>query len=318
MRKILLAFTSLLLICAFAVGTALAKPLMDRNNATEQKLEEQFKQLSRGTKWQQKEKIDLQFNAYHTQGMTKIGDLYYMSSVEIIEKTVKYDKPKDGYDRTPGKGVGHLFVFDKQGKLLNDIRLGEGNMYHPGGIAFDGKSIWVPVAEYRPNSRSIVYKINPKNMKAEEVFRFDDHLGGIVRDEKSGKLTGVSWGSRKFFQWNDEYKLTSEIENPSHFIDYQDCEGLKNNQMICSGISELPNPSAVNSKPYELGGLALLDSKTFNIKHEVPVTELSPQGHVITRNPVFLENAGNELRLYAVPDDDNATLLVYETTNLKK
>ncbi|MFC3882117.1 DUF6454 family protein [Bacillus songklensis] len=49
-------------------------------------------------------------NTYHPQGMTKIGDLYYMSSVEIIEKPVKYDQPKDGYDRTPGKGIGHLIL----------------------------------------------------------------------------------------------------------------------------------------------------------------------------------------------------------------
>ena len=83
--------------------------------------------------------------------------------------------------------------------------------------------------------------------------------------------------------------------------------------MICSGVSSLPTISTSN---YELGGLALLDLKTLNTIHEVPVTEFSPQGHVITRNPVFLQKAGQELRLYAVPDDDDASLLVYETTNL--
>ena len=35
-------------------------------------------------------------------------------------------------------------------------------MYHPGGIDYDGRHIWVSVAEYRPNSRSIVYRIDPE------------------------------------------------------------------------------------------------------------------------------------------------------------
>ena len=52
--------------------------------------------------------------------MTKIGDLYYMSSVEITENPVKYDQPHDGFDRSPGKGIGHLFVFNHEGKLLKD------------------------------------------------------------------------------------------------------------------------------------------------------------------------------------------------------
>ena len=106
-----------------------------------------------------------------------------MSSVEIIEGTTKYEQPVDGYDRTPGKGKGHLFVFNDQGELLKDIELGEGNMYHPGGIDYDGKYIWVPVAEYRPNSDSIIYKVNPETMETEEAFRVNDHIGGIVKDD---------------------------------------------------------------------------------------------------------------------------------------
>jgi hypothetical protein len=85
--------------------------------------------------------------------------------------------------------------------------------------------------------------------------------------------------------------------------------------MVCSGIAELPNPAADNSK-YELGGLALINLKNNETIHEVPVTDLSPQGHVSTRNPVFLEKAGEEILMYAVPDDDDASLLIYQTTNL--
>jgi hypothetical protein len=325
MRKTTLTALAILLfstgLTAFAASNsagskALAMSQTYKADTEGKKLTAQFQNLTRDTKWQQKEKIDLQFNNYHSQGMVRIGDLFYLSSVELIEKPVKYDHPQGGYDRTPGKGIGHLFVFDKQGKLVKDIRLGEGNIYHPGGIDFDGKNIWVPVAEYRPNSQSIIYKVDPKTMKAEEAFRVHDHIGGLVRDGQNGKLIGISWGSRKFYEWNEKGQQLLVKENPSYFIDYQDCHYVGQGKMICSGISELPNPASGNSTPYELGGLALLDMKTLNMIHEVPLTEFSPQGHVITRNPVFLEQAGQELRLYAVPDDDHGSLLVYETSNL--
>ncbi|GGE13959.1 hypothetical protein GCM10011571_14260 [Marinithermofilum abyssi] len=147
MRKIVSIVAAILVIATLSTTIVLAQS--DNATSEAQGLSDRFQQLSRDTKWVQEDKIPLQFDVYYPQGMTKIGDLYYMSSVEILEKPVKYEQPQNGYDRTPGKGIGHLFVFDKQGKLVKDIRLGEGDIYHPGGIAFDGKSIWVPVAEPR-------------------------------------------------------------------------------------------------------------------------------------------------------------------------
>ncbi|MBP1964151.1 DUF6454 family protein [Paenibacillus aceris] len=279
-----------------------------------QKLIAQFRKLTRSTKWELTDKIDLQFNNYHAQGIVRIGKHFYLSSVELIEVPVKYDEPSHGHDRTPGMGVGHLFVFDDQGELVHDTPLGEGNIYHPGGIDYDGNHIWVPVAEYRPNSQSIVYKVDPRTMKAEESFRVHDHIGGLVREGYNGKLIGNSWGSRKFYEWNPNGQLQLVKENSSHFIDYQDGHYVGEGKMIVSGISELSNPAGCNSQPYELGGLALIDMKTLDMIHEVPITEFSPQGHVITRNPVYLESAGQKLRLYAVPDDNDGSLLVYEAS----
>jgi hypothetical protein len=295
-----------------SVTTAFANPKILETKNEEKQVTDNFKQLSRDTVWKQQEKIDLQFNTYHPQGMTKIGDLFYMSSVEIIEKPEKYEQPRDGYDRTPGKGIGHLFVFNKDGKLLKDIKLGEGDMYHPGGIASDGKSIWVSVAEYRPDSESIIYKVNPKTMKAQEKFRTNDHIGGISRDNKEGNLKAVSWGSRTFYEFDQQGKVLSKTKNTSHFVDYQDCESAGDEKMICSGITELPQ-SGNNTAKYELGGLALLNTKTMGIEHELPISLFSPQGHTVTRNPVYLENTDQAIKLFAVPDDDNSSMLVYET-----
>jgi hypothetical protein len=310
MKKVVFSVVALTIL---SITTAFASPNALLSGKDGKQLADKFPQLTRDNIWEQKQKVDLQFNTYHPQGMTKIGDLYYMSSVEIIEKPVKYDQPGDGYDRSPGKGIGHLFVFNRQGKLVNDIKLGEGNMYHPGGIAYDGNSVWISVAEYRPNSKSIIYKVDPKTMKYKEVFRMNDHIGGILRDGEHGKLKAVTWGSRNFYEFNEKGKVLSKSSNPSHFIDYQDCENAGNDKMICSGITELPQQGTASAK-YELGGMSLLNMKTMDMVHELPITLLSPQGHVVTRNPVYLDNTKQGIKLYAVPDDDHSSLLVYETS----
>ena len=141
------------------------------------------------------------FPTYHPQGMVKIGDVFYVSSVEVKVPTTRFPQPVDGHDRDTGQGIGHLFKIDRTGQLLADLTLGEGTMYHPGGIDYDGTNIWVPVAEYRPDSRSIIYRVDPQAMKATEVFRFADHIGAIVHNTDDNTLHGVSWGSRRFYRW---------------------------------------------------------------------------------------------------------------------
>src|SRR5438067_1609493 len=93
--------------------------------------------LTRDSPWRIVASIPIGFRTFHPQGMVKIGDTFFVSSVEVR-------------DRAAGDGVGHLFQIDRAGHLINDLRLGEGATYHPGGIDFDGTHIWVPVAEYRP------------------------------------------------------------------------------------------------------------------------------------------------------------------------
>src|SRR5256885_7185179 len=99
--------------------------------------------LTRDSEWTLVASVRIAFRTFHPQGMVKIGETFFVSSVEVK-------------DRAAGVGVGHLFKIDSTGRLIADLTLGEGPIYHPGGIDYDGKSLWVPVAEYRPDSRSIV------------------------------------------------------------------------------------------------------------------------------------------------------------------
>ncbi|MFI5611808.1 DUF6454 family protein [Amycolatopsis sp. NPDC051903] len=99
-----------------------------------------FTAVDRTSAWNLTNTPDLKFPTYHPEGLAVVGDRMFLSSTQIIEPTKMYPTPQDGYDRTPGRGIGHLFVIDRQGKLLKDIVLGEGDTYLPGGIDFDGRS----------------------------------------------------------------------------------------------------------------------------------------------------------------------------------
>lgn len=282
-------------------------------------LVEGFKELKNSTKWTLADQVKVGFVTHHPQGMVKVGDLYFLSSVEIIERPRLFDFPQGGYDRTPGKGVGHLFKLDQAGGLVESVTLGEGDIYHPGGIDYDGEWLWVPVAEYRPNSASIIYRVDPSTLEATEVLRFQDHIGGVVRDTESNSLHGVGWGSRRFYHW----KLNDRLEpanpgldpemiralNTSHFIDYQDCQYAGDRHMLCSGVNK---PSITGAGSAALGGLELIDLATNQAVHQVPVPLWVKPELAMTNNPAFCESESTKLRCYFMPEDDASTLYVYD------
>ena len=274
--------------------------------------------LTRDSSWTLVSSVPIKFRTYHPQGMVKIGDALFVSSVEVTVRTKRFEKPVDGFDRDTGEGVGHLFKIDLQGNLLADLRLGEGSIYHPGGIDFDGTSIWVPVAEYRPNSRSIVYRVDPSAMKATEVFRVADHIGAVVPDTSDRTLHGVSWGSRKFYRWALDTrgqvtaaasKVTPTL-NSSHYVDYQDCKYAGAHRMVCSGVTEIRQPN--EPRAFRLGGVDLISLRDGRPLHQVPVLLWTSAGLDMTHNPVWLEPASVGLRAYFLPDDDQSTLFVFE------
>ena len=281
---------------------------------------DRFVTLTKGSEWRPVAVTPLQFPTHHPQGMIKIGERFYMSSVEIIERTQRFAQPQAGLDRSPGKGAGHLFEFDASGQLLRSLTLGEGDIYHPGGIDFDGKYIWVPVAEYRPNSRAILYRVDPATMQATEVLRFADHIGGLVHNTDAKSLHGVSWGSRRFYRWtlDADLRVTNAAAtpealrqpNPAHYIDYQDCHYAGAGHALCSGLNKYR--VAPGAPEFALGGLELVDLASGRVRHQVPVQLWTEAGVVMTQNPFTVEASAAGLRFYFVPEDDKSRLFVYD------
>lgn len=310
------AFLSLVMAAAACLLSMATATAADRTSG------DRILELTRGTTWRKTAEIPLPFPTFHPQGMVRIGDEFFVSSVEITKPTTRYDSPRDGLDRDEGEGRGHLFRIGSDGRLLGTLTLGEGSIYHPGGIDFDGRHIWVPVAEYRPNSRSIIYRVDPATMAAEEVFRFGDHVGGLVHDTDANALHGVSWGSRRFYAWPlrqdgtvanaDADPATLRVANPSQYIDYQDCKYAGASRMACTGLNSYR--SAPDAPPFRLGGLELVDLRDNRPIWQVPIELWAPSGLPMTQNPAFLEATPTGLRAFFMPDDDRSTIFVYEAT----
>ena len=280
-----------ILLTAAAVALAVMQP--DARSIVADRVQT----LTRSSSWTLAASVPIAFRTFHPQGMVKIGATLFVSSVEVI-------------DRDAGKGVGHLFKIDMRGQLVADLRLGEGAIYHPGGIDYDGQHIWVPVAEYRPDSRSIVYRVDPATMKAAEAFRVDDHIGAIVHNTDDHTLHGVSWGSRRFYRWTLDGAGRGRTLNTSHYLDYQDCKYVGRRRMLCTGVTEIGQ--APGAPPFRLGGIDLVDLDDGRPVHQVPVLLWTAGGLDMTHNPVWLEPSTTGLRGYFMPEDDRSTLYVYE------
>jgi hypothetical protein len=179
--------TTIALGLAIAMGLALGAD--DRPIVAER-----VRQLTRDAAWTRVADVPVQFRTYHPQGMVKVGDEFYISSVEVRVPTKRYPAPIDGHDRDTGEGIGHLFKMDRRGRLIADLRLGAGSVYHPGGIDFDGKDIWVPVSEYRPDSRSIIYKVSPARPEAGGWIRLPSRRDRLRRHGHLGARIGIPPG----------------------------------------------------------------------------------------------------------------------------
>ncbi len=274
-----------------------------------EEVSERFTQLTAATRWTLVRETVAGFDTFHPQGMARVGEDLFVSSVEVI-------------DRARAQGKGHLFRMRTDGSLVAQTDLTDGARYHPGGIDFDGTRLWVPVAEYRPDSSSVVFIVDPAELRAEKLFTFPDHLGAIAHDPESGTLVGVSWGSRRFYRWQTRKTTSGGIEignadspdiapNPSHYVDFQDMQWIRGTrQFLCGGLKRYTN--AGDGKSLALSGLELLDGSTLRPLHQIPVPLWDRSGLPMLQNPFEVEATAKGLRFYFMPADNDSTLFEYQ------
>ncbi|MCZ2498938.1 hypothetical protein GN316_19435 [Xylophilus sp. Kf1] len=283
----------------------------------------QLRQLTASSVWTKVGETRLAGNAYHPQGLVRIGNAYYVSTVEILSLPTALNLAADGYDRTTGTGRGHILKYDMAGTLLADLPIGEGTVYHPGGMDFDGTNLWVPAAEYRPDSQALLYRVDPVAMRATKVFGFKDHIGGLSRNPDTNALHGISWGSRRFYRFGldaaqasspDALVPPATLRKPNHafYIDYQDNQYIGSNEMVYTGLTSFA--ATANSNAFALGGLEIVNLETGLSVHQVPIKLYAASRRPMTTNATWFESIATGIRGYFVPDDDTASVHIYEVT----
>ncbi|PSL31442.1 DUF6454 family protein [Dyadobacter jiangsuensis] len=257
--------------------------------------------------------IVLPFQTFHTQGLTKVGGYYFLTAVDVKRWPEKYPSPVDGFDRDTGDGVGRVFKFDESGKLVAQVTIGEKSIYHPGGIDFDGKYIWIPVCEYRPHGNSIVYRMDPLTMKVEKMWDVRDALGAVVCVGNE-EVIGMNWDAEHFYKWSRKddtrhgWELISKESNHMLTFKIQDAKYVGDTLMLCSGLNRWKH----GEQSFALGGIQLMRTDSYQTLYQLPLTIKTPRGASICNNPFFPEMKNGKLRLSFAPDDDHTVVYIYE------
>jgi len=219
--------------------------------------------------------LELKAATQHVQGIDFNDRLLWLTSV----------------DKTSRKGWLREFSL-ATGELMRQIEIDDGIRFHPGGISADGESLWIPVAEYRPTSSSVIQKRNKRTLKLEFQFEVPDHIGCIAVAPEF--LIGGNWDSKEFYFWDRRGRLIRKVASPTD-NGYQDMK-FDAGQIIASGIL-----------PDKTGGIDWLDFPSLRLAKRVKAGN-NDRGVLYTREGMAIR--GNQLLL--LPEDGASRLFVFD------
>jgi len=136
--------------------------------------------------------LNLKGTTHHVQGIDTDAERLWVTSVNAPSR----------------KGYLHEFSV-KTGESLRAAEIQDGERFHPGGMASDANSLWIPVAEYRAKSTSVIQRRNKRTLALEYQFPVPDHIGCIAVTPEL--LIGGNWDSREFYVWNHRGELLRQI-----------------------------------------------------------------------------------------------------------
>jgi len=159
--------------------------------------------------------IPLEGETYHVQGIAVDGPRLWVSSV----------------DRAARKGW--LFEYELgSGKRLRAVEVQRGEMYHPGGMDQDEESLWIPVAEYRAQGRTVIEQRSKETLEVIGSFEVEDHIGAVA--VMPDGLLAVNWDAKQFLFFTREGKRLWTRANP-HGVRYQEVK-RRYGAIVASGL----------------------------------------------------------------------------------
>jgi hypothetical protein len=188
---------------------------------------------------------------------------------------------------------GFLRIFDlRSGRLLRETEVQDGERFHPGGVSLDGRSVWVPVAEYRANSTSVIQRRNRETLALEASFPVADHIGCIAR--AGAHLAGGNWDSRILYRWTRDGRETGRVTNASG-VAFQDLKAYGAGLLIGGGLVDKRE-----------GAVAVVDPANGQARQRWSAGR-TDRGVLLTQEGLALVRG----RLYLLPEDGRGRLFIY-------
>lgn len=141
--------------------------------------------------------ISLEGVTHHVQGVAAVEGRFLATSVE----------------RAVGRGW--LIEFDSSGKRLRGIAIKSGAMIHPGGFDIDDSSLWIPLAEYRPKSRSRIERRSLDTFELVSSFEVPDHIGALAL--APDRMYLANWDARQVYEYTFDGRLIRVRDNPTGY-----------------------------------------------------------------------------------------------------
>jgi hypothetical protein len=224
--------------------------------------------------WKLLRTMDLKGSTNHVQGIDFDANVLWVTSV----------------DSTNRKGYLREFSF-VSGGMIRAVEVQQGERFHPGGIAADAESVWIPIAEYRPNSSSLIRKRSKDTLGLELTFSVPDHIGCIAATAEN--LIGGNWDSREFYVWDHRGKLVRKVASTTGNA-YQDMK-FENGLLVASGV--LPDRS---------GAIDWIEFPSFRLVRRLKIGTTERQAP-FTREGMAIR--GKQLLL--LPEDEPSRVFIF-------
>jgi hypothetical protein len=249
----------------------------------------------------------------HTQGLEIVGGSYYVTGRRqdirpkraLLLRTEKGGINWDVWDITPSAPVDAVTALD-----------------HPGGMQSDGKRLWIPIAESRPKSHSIIRAfplagiVANQPLKPDFEFAVKDHIGAVAVDADRALVIGANWDTETVYVWDLEGHLKRTLTGSAlalcglgaadqhSGVAVQDWK-VMGDRLFASGLLKLPEPASSSSSRW-ISFTNFLEPDFRRMPVALPLqdgTELAREAMAISEGSVhFLpEELGTSNRLFRLP-----------------
>jgi len=177
------------------------------------------------------------------------------------------------------------------GAQLQRVEVQDGPRYHPGGLGRLADTLWLPVAEYRRASTSVVQGRDAKTLAVTSSFQVADHIGAVAATPTG--LIGCNWDARRFYDWTFDGRQSQAVDHDGA-ARYQDLQWTSDG-LLAGGLLG------------DQGVIDLLEWPSLDLKERI-VVEKTDRGTVLTAEGMAVSRG----ELLLMPEDDPSRVFVHK------